>query len=226
MAAPRIYGEESTYNPTGSAVFRNMGNILYLQPGSKVRPDELGVDVAIRRWICKTSLVDQFRPLEGDLDLVHRNLKYWDCEITENGPLSEIMTRFNGFRDRAQTGRIVKSSYSTQIQEVPVSIFGTQTRVIYMSPMITNRYASVKRPDDSERPAALPEGLCKIIDIRGDDDSTILNASLWTGVIEDQGVVYPSIERTGYEREQQGNVWVTTETVQRILRVSNVDYRL
>jgi hypothetical protein len=203
-----------------------MGNVLYLQAGSILSPSELGHDTIRRRWICKTSLVDSLRPREGDVDLVHRSLKYWTCEITENGPVSEMATVFNGFRDRAQSGRVVKSRFGTQLQEVPVNLIGSQVRVMYFCPTVTNRYACPKRPDDSERPAALPDGKCKVFDIRGDDDATISNAEHWTSVLEEQSVVYPSIERTNFEREQEGSVWIVTEIVQRILRARSVEYRL
>lgn len=227
MPAPRIYGEESTYNPTGNAVFRAMRDVLYLQPGSKLRTDpDLGYETVRRKWLIKTDLLvaenSPFRPRPGDVDLRYRTLKYAECEITENGPVSEISTLFVGWIDRAGSGgRKVKTDFDTQLQQLPVVINGATATMIYYAPIIVNRYAARKRPDDNERPAALPTDKPRIWDIRNGAGISLANAHKYSDILTDVAGIYEAVERGSFQRTEfapDTGVWICSETITRFYR--------
>ena len=217
---PRIFGLDTQYDPMGGAIFRGDDTKLYLQPGSQREPDDVGVYLLTREWMCRTDLVEQFEPREGDVDFVHRKLEYWTHVVKEDGPVSIITTKFNGFTETRRVGRIKKSTFSTPIQDVTVTMpGGGQLTLSYQAPSVTTRYADAERPSPQEAFAEVPEGECKILEIHG--SGTQINSNpdelpLWHELLELAGVI-SKLHRSDFTRTQQGHIWQVSETVQKIL---------
>src|SRR5688572_3693830 len=96
----RIYGEGNLFDVSENTTIRGARqDKLILQPGSTEEPDELGVNCVKRRWWCRRDKSSEFRPREGDIDFLYRDLGYWRHKVTHGGAGAYIDTWFNGFID-------------------------------------------------------------------------------------------------------------------------------
>lgn len=231
--APRIFGEGSTFDTTANVTFRGVSNRLVLDPNSTLEPDEDGVYTLTRTWWCRSDLVEQFLPREGDVDFQHRDLGYWKSRVQYRGGGALIQTWFNGFINR--NAEVVKSTPDVQQQEVQVSgsleiIGGTgntldfNVTVVYLAPTVVNRFATRKRPAWNEKFRAVPEGRCEILEILGPDGVTLTNTKRITDSLAEFGVK-PVNKRTAFPCPQVGSIFRCSETVQRLL-VREIDLPL
>jgi hypothetical protein len=225
---PRIFGLGTSFDISAATRFRGDSTQLVLQPNSHEEPDQFGVNVLTRKWWCRRDLVESFLPRDGDVDFLHRDLKYWKHAIDYDGSGAMMTTWFNGFIGRPV--RVYKSEEDVQLQEVtvtgvPVPVSGqipesgnanVSVSIVYLSPTITTTYASLSKLKQSEPIAVEPEGKCETIEIRGPNGVVITNTDRITENLADFGIV-PRIQRMGFQRRQEGSIWKVTETVQRLL---------
>jgi hypothetical protein len=223
---PRIFGIGSTYDVTALARFRGINNKLVLQPDSVMDRSDTGVRYLKRDWWCRADLVEEFEPRTGDVDFVHRTLRYWKHTVSYRGAGAMISTVFNGFIGNEPRIMVIDNS-DVQQQEIQISgnialtggsglTAAFDLTVVYLAPTISVSYAAREQPSDEEPFAAEPQGKCEIIETRGPDGIVITNTKKITQNLAQFGV-FPRLVRTGFPKKQEGEIFNCGETIQRLL---------
>lgn len=226
MSAPRTFGSGTDYDISARTVFRGDDTRLVLQSGSSWPTDELGVTTMTRRWKCRRDLAQNFAPRRGDVDFLFRGLKVIDFDATDEGAMTTLSVRYNGFLNSKKAGPVLERR-STQVLEVTLypsessDVSGSLT-LVYLAPVLTRMWASTKPPEFAnpfdfngfnEPIKRLYFRNSQGISIEGGNDAIM---SLFD--TEERSV------RTQADSAPEGHVYRNTEVIQRqIVQVAHVD---
>jgi hypothetical protein len=213
MPTARAFGEgNATTTSTSRGLVRGDATRLWLVKNTtQLSTHELGFDVLERKYRCHRTRLAQFLPRRGDVDFEHQKLAYWSHSRARKGELVEITVRFNGYLEPRE--RVVVTSDSTSIQELPVTNGAEQLTLVYQTSRRHHRYANPVRPPDSEPFAARVNfGKIEILAIKGSgavELETFNRAWLKAAF----GLVTRA-RRVSFDRNLEGAVWMCEEVIE------------
>ena len=115
-----------------------------LMPNSPWPTDELGVTTLTRTWQVRTEDAADFLPNYGDRDEDFPTLRYVSAEPVDQGGLSIIAERYNGFLPRVQRPVIERKFYRKE--EVTLHNTEGSFTFVYLTQVRLRRWATDREP--------------------------------------------------------------------------------
>lgn len=190
-----------------------------LKPGSRKTREQTGLWVLNRTWQCRTDRADHFTPEDGDSDWLHKKLKVAGVDVTHGeGWRSEIQVRYTGIIDPKELRNKVKRNRSIVTETFVQEGTGISMFVKYLSPNVTTEWVAETCPTEATPFKTEPEPDCIIRKLEFSE--TTAEISLFRRDVSKLLALFgvnPSAERIDFARDQDGEIWVCSETVERVL---------
>jgi hypothetical protein len=143
----KIAHEGPSTDISAQTVFRPALTTLVLQAGSTMPTDEFGVTTLTRRWKCRRDLAAGFFARRGDTDFQFPDLKLIDYTTTEEGAISTIEERYNGFIGGIDAQvPFVRERISNQLKEVQLHNASGSLTLVYRCPTLVREWVSDREP--------------------------------------------------------------------------------
>lgn len=184
--------------------------------------DLFGLDTLSRTYEGRSSLfpafIRNFR--RGQPDTEFPQLSFIGYSGGGSQGVIKVTLNFSGKYDTSNNARSDEER-DTRLQQATFTGFSTgiQLNVTYKSPMVRTRWATLRRPKDSDGFQAEPDPDCEIDSVTGANQVQLASFGNTMEVILGSAEfnVVEKLSRTSFPRTQAGKWWRNTETVERTL---------
>ncbi len=215
MNVERIRGLGTDVDISASTVFRGTSTALTLQTGSRLSIDETGVATLTRRWKCRRDLASGFLGRRGDIDFQYRNLRLIDSETSDEGAITTISDRYNGFIGGLAEPQVVER-VNNAVKEVTLFNASGSLNLVYLSPKRTRIWSEDREPrlKDYYYAADFNNKPVKILFFKDQNGLELSGDGVTQELLNSFTFKLRSV-RTQFDAPQDGFVYRVTEVVER-----------